>query len=158
VVLPRVEKVKSFPKAQTTTGFCELLKGKGGTNIFLDWKGKRKPERIMRIIELFIDERIETEVDLRRWLEKEEHIDLLSRIKGIGDKTIDYFRILAGIPTVAVDRHLIKFIQNTGIEINPNSYQEAKLIINRTAEELGYNRSLFDHSIWKYMSSKKVKM
>ncbi len=66
-------------------------------------------------------------------------------IKGIGSKTIDYFKILTGIQTYAIDRRLLDFLKQAGIEVS--SYDEAKAAINLTADTMGIQRAYLDHSI-----------
>ena len=120
--------------------------------LLLDWKHDEKPNRIIKAVSFFLEEHIETEEELKNWLYKDENISKLRKLRGVGNKTVDYFKILAGISTSAVDRHLIEFLKKAGIEIGSTDYDEAKEIINKTADQLGKSRSLLDHSIWEYMS------
>ena len=48
--------------------------------------------------------------DLRDWLTRSDSVAKLRGINGVGPKTIDYFKILAGLPAVEVDRRLEKFL------------------------------------------------
>jgi hypothetical protein len=152
VVRPRVQRVlEHYPQGCTTTGFLALLQEEGTEQIW-QWKHPEKPARAMALTEFFQAEGIETEVDLRDWLLCEENIPRLKLIRGVGDKTADYLKILVGIHTTAVDRHMYAFLANAGISIS--SYQQAKAILDKAADQLGVNRACFDHSIWEYMSSK----
>jgi hypothetical protein len=74
----------------------------------------------------------------------------LRAIKGIGPKTVDYFKILVGVSTSAPDRHLINFLGLAGLM--PSGYSEAQAVINATADILAVDRAYFDHSIWQFMS------
>jgi endonuclease III-like uncharacterized protein len=153
VVSPRVQELRhSYPEAKTTTGFLKLLE-RIGPGELLKWNDREKPNRVLRIARFFAEEGIETEADLKTWLENEANIVRLKELRGIGNKTADYFKILCDIPTSAVDRHLIEFLNGAGIEIDRISYSEAREIINKSAEQMGINKSVLDHSIWKYMSS-----
>jgi len=157
VVKPRIQKlIKKYPDAKTTSGFFNLLK-QININTLLDWNDSDKPNRILKVISLFLEEKIETETDLKSWLNNDLNITKLKKLRGVKNKTADYFKILSGISTSAVDRHLIEFINKAGIDISLNEYSEAREIINKTAEQKGINKSLLDHSIWKYMSEKKGK-
>jgi len=49
---------------------------------------------------------------------------------------------------------LVKAIQSFGIETDKISYSEAREVINRSAERMGIDKSILDHSIWKHMSSR----
>jgi len=152
VVKPRVLKLRdNYPEAKTTTGFLKLLE-KIGQRKLLEWNDSEKPDRILAVTRFFIKEEIETEADLKTWLENEANIVRLKELRGIGNKTADYFKILSGISTSAVDRHLVKFLKRAGISIGANYYAETREIINRTADKMKINKSVFDYSIWKYMS------
>jgi len=152
VVRPRVQELKhKYPEAKTTTGFLNLLE-KIGPNELLKWNHPEKPDRLLRIARFFSDEGIETETDLKTWLENEPNIAKLKELRGIGNKTVDYFKILSGIPTSAVDRHLINFLRKAGIEMDKISYSEERELINKSAERMGIDKSALDHSIWKHMS------
>jgi thermostable 8-oxoguanine DNA glycosylase len=155
VVRPRIQRlIKEYPEAKTTTEFLKLFRRIGAKRL-LEWDNKEKPNRILGITHFFVKENIETEKELKSWLKNKSNIRKLKKLRGIGNKTVDYFKILVGIPTSAVDRHLAGFLKQAGVKVN--SYQEAKEIIDSVAEQLGANKALFDHSIWRYMSNKSRK-
>jgi len=54
--------------------------------------------------------------------------------------------------TVAVDRHLTKFIEDAGL--GTRGYVNARDLLNATALEMGIDPSALDYSIWLYMSTK----
>ncbi len=85
---------------------------------------------------------------------EESNLLKLRNIRGIGPKTVDYFKILAGVSTNAIDRHLLKFLKLADIEAK--NYENAQRIINETADILSMDRAKFDHSIWQYMSKRKT--
>ena len=74
----------------------------------------------------------------------------LKQIKGVGNKTADYFKILAGIPTSAIDRHLFTFLARAGIQVS--QYAVAQAVIRETAVLLEVDERTLDYSIWKYMA------
>ena len=152
VVKPRVERLLKYPEAVTTSGFFELTR-RVDIKTLLTWGDSEKPNRILAVTNLFINEKIETEKQLAVWLGNESNLSKLDDIKGVGNKTLDYFKMLSDIPTPAIDRHLSNFLTNAGISFN--GYTEAKEVISKAADLMGKDRSLLDHSIWKYMSSKK---
>ena len=153
VVEPRVkELLEKYPEAKTTSGFLALLK-QVNIKVLLKWEDSEKPNRILKVVDFFVKEGIEKEKQLRTWLENETNIAKLDNIRGIGNKTIDYFKMLSGIQTSAIDRHLINFLNEACIHVN--GYSEAKEVINKTAEYMKIDKSLLDHSIWKYMSTKR---
>ncbi len=153
VVKPRLDRLKNeYPDANTTSNFFKLTKEKNIKEI-IDWQDDEKPQRIIGVTIFFVEESIETEADLKAWLEEEGNVHRLKQLRGIGNKTADYFKLLAGIQTAAIDVHLMNFLKKAGIY--PGSYREAQEIIHETTDLMGLNRATIDHSIWKYMSQRR---
>ncbi len=156
IVKPRVDFVLStYPDHKTTSMFLNLCIEEG-INKIISWKDDRKPNLIMTLLILLKNERVETCQQFSTWLNDIQNINKLRSIKGIGPKTIDYFRILVGQETVAVDIHLKNFVQIANIELS--NYEEIKSLITKAAKLLGVKASILDHSIWKYMSNKQKQM
>lgn len=151
-VKPRVNRILAqYPEAPTTSSVLRLLKVIPATE-FLDWHGEERAERFRQVLDLFAAEGIEAEADLRAWLAKEVNLSKLRSIKGIGPKTVDYFKILVGVSTSAIDRHLLNFLGLAGLV--PSGYFEAQTIINAAADIFSIDRAYFDHSIWQFMSKR----
>lgn len=154
-VEPRVERIrKNYPDAISTSAVLQLLESIPTTE-FLFWRGKDRADRFDEVIRLFKSENIETENDLKRLFNADQSGILEQKllcIKGIGQKTVDYFKILIGISTSAIDRHLLNFLE--AAEIHNSNYNEAQEIINSAADYLKIDRAIFDHSIWQYMSNR----
>jgi hypothetical protein len=149
-VKPRVNRIlATYPEAQTTTSVLRLLEEIGAKE-FLSWRGEDRAERFCRVLGLFASENIESEADLRAWLLQNANLLKLRSIKGIGPKTADYFKILVGVSTSAIDRHLLNFLGLAGLA--PCGYNEAQEVINAAADILSVDRACFDHSIWQFMS------
>ena len=150
-VRPRINKIRrNFPEADTIFGLKRILSEKTAID-FLNWRGVDRVKRFQAIVDLLSSEKINTEDDLRCWLMNDINLTKLRRIHGIGPKTIDYFKILTGIQTSAIDRHLHNFLERANISVY--GYDEAKDVINKAADKMNVPRSHFDHSIWKYMST-----
>jgi hypothetical protein len=150
VVKPRVQKIlNDHPEAATTTGYLKTIE-KTGLNALLDWKDQEKPRRVIEATKLLTREGVETPEQLKVWLENEQNVAKLDAVKGVGNKTLDYFRVLSGIPTAAVDRHLLNFLRKASVSVS--GYDEARNVINRAADVLRKNRCCLDQSIWTYMS------
>jgi thermostable 8-oxoguanine DNA glycosylase len=151
-VKPRVNRILAqYPNSRTTSAVRNLLQSLPVTE-FLKWRGADRAARFSQVLDLFAVERIETEADLRTWLLRESNLSKLRAIKGIGPKTIDYFKILVGVSTSAIDRHLLNFLGLAGL--SPCGYADAQSIVNATADMLRVDRAYFDHSIWQYMSKR----
>lgn len=153
-VAPRVGELKrDFPEAATTTGLIKLFENVGGVGVLTRWRDPEKPARIEAVARFLLSEGIETEDALREWLERDGNVKRLKRLRGIGDKTADYFKILVGLPTTAVDRHIMDFLEMAGA---PGAdYNEAQRIVHCAADLMGVDRALLDHSIWTYMSRRR---
>jgi hypothetical protein len=151
-VKPRVNRIlATYPEARTTTTVLRLLEEIGATE-FLSWRGEDRAERFSRVLGLFASEDVETEADLREWLSDNANLLKLRSIKGIGPKTVDYFKILVGVSTSAPDRHLLNFLGLAGLV--PCGYNETQAVITATADILSIDRACFDHSIWQFMSGR----
>jgi 3-methyladenine DNA glycosylase/8-oxoguanine DNA glycosylase len=98
-VKPRVNRIlETYPEARTTTTVLGLVEKLGAT-VFLSWRGEDRAERFSRVIDLFAAEGVETEAELQVWLASEANLAKLRTIKGIGPKTVDYFKYwLAYLP------------------------------------------------------------
>jgi hypothetical protein len=153
VVKPRVIQLLKKKEAKTTDGFLDLLVREGAGSL-LNWKDTEKPRRIHQLTNLLSCEDVQNESDLKTWLQDAGNIEKLMAIKGVGKKTIDYLKILVGISTVAVDRHIFRFLHKAGIKISISEYDKARSIVNGAAEQMNLKASVLDHSIWFYMSSR----
>jgi hypothetical protein len=127
-VKPRVNRIlNEYPDARTTTSLLDLLKSISAED-FLGWRGKDRAVRFTQLVCLFKKEGVEAETDLRACLGDADNCAKLRRIKGIGPKTVDYFKILVGMSTSAIDRHLRNFLRLA--EVEPGSYQDDQAIIH----------------------------
>jgi hypothetical protein len=150
VVYPRVRSVIArFPDATSTTAFWAVLESHTPANV-LNWSHPEKLRRLLEVASLLLDRRVQTEADLRCWILAPGHAKFLLSIKGVGPKTLDYVKLLTGIPTVAIDRHIRKFVAMAGLEID--DYEEIKCVVLESAEILELEPSALDHSIWHYLS------
>ena len=147
VVLPRVLRVRDdYPEAATTSGLLDLLEAKPYQEV-LNWNDEEKPARLKRLAMLLQDQGVETVANLKTWLARPESRRELRAIKGVGPKTADYLPILAGLPSVAVDRHIERFCAEAGIE-----KKAIKTAFKEAAAKLDVDEGCLDYSIWLYMS------
>lgn len=150
VVYPRVRNVISrFPEATSTTSFWNVLTALTAEDI-LRWSHPEKPRRLCELTRLLLENSVQTETDLRRWITTPSNADRLLRTRGIGPKTVDYLGLLVGVSTVAIDRHVRKFIAMAGVRVD--DYDELKRLVLESAEILNLDPGSLDHSIWRYLS------
>jgi hypothetical protein len=153
VVRPRVKRIlQLYPEAYTLTLFHSLLQSKGAA-IILQWKHDEKIQRMDRLIHFSMVHGIDTIYDLIQFISEVPHQEKLTKLKGIGPKTLDYLMNLLGFDTIAVDRHIFKFVEMAGI--HELDYYSTKLSVIFAADLLDISRKTLDFSIWKYMMTKE---
>jgi hypothetical protein len=153
VVRPRIAALRAnYPEARTTSAFLALLVKEEGPETLLRWRGGRKVATLLELTRLLVAEGVETEDEFRAWVAVPGNLDRLRRIKGIKDKTANYVEILLGKQSVAVDRHLFRFLSEAGVPTS--DYDDAHALIRDAAILLGVEASILDHSIWRYMSER----
>lgn len=154
-VKPRVTKFRQeYFSVKTTSDFYNLI-SQNPLEQIINWKGV-KVERIKTLTELFIKEKIETEFQLKDWLNNDSNVLKLLRLNGIKDKTIDYLKILTGDEnTIAMDVHLQNFIKTYGGLEKPLDYHSGKMVLIELSKKVNIKPFLLDHSIWFFMSKKK---
>ena len=151
-VQDRVSKfADEHPKAKTVREFKSLIGRKPLWKI-LKWKG-RKPKTLECLIHLLIREKVDNVRQFHKWVGVCENRDKLLEVCGIGEKTVDYLKLLAGHDdTTAVDRHIRGFVREAGVKCKRDEIQE---IVRCAARELKMKVSDYDASIWHYMRNKK---
>lgn len=149
VVLPRVVRIeKLFPSAATLGGLVAALDEMTASK-FLNWTHHEKISRFESLVDFFLG-RAETVDEIRSVLSSQDvRVDII-KLNGVGRKTVDYMARLSGAAEVAVDRHVVRFVEDAGIQ--HHGYVETKLIVNAAADLLGVSYDCFDASIWRFMS------
>jgi hypothetical protein len=151
VVMPRVEHVlATYPDAITTTIFWDTL-CEVGAGALLRWSHPEKIDRLTRLVTLLRSRGVETETDLGDWLGAASASAELLQLKGIGPKTVDYIKILVGIPTVAVDRHVKTFFLLAGIQLT--EYEDFRTVACKAAKLLSIQAHILDAIIWRYVTA-----
>lgn len=150
VVYPRVLKLLTkYPDYKKTCDFIILMQVVPLTEL-IAWKNPKKLQRIKDLTWFLYNNGIENEDQLVKWLDAENNVNRLRGGDGIGPKTIDYLKILAGDQAIAIDRHLFAFLELAGIPLC--SYQEASLIYGKAAELLDIGQYELDKKVWMYMT------
>lgn len=157
VVKPRVDKFKNeYRHIKTTSEFNNLINTNDLSEI-INMKGQ-KIDRILALVKFLKNEKIETEDDFYIWLSNEENLLVLSNIKGIKTKTIEYFKILTGHKnTVAIDVRLRNFIKLCCENLEITNDKFAYEILMKVAQKLRVEPATLDFSIWSYMTPDKLK-
>jgi len=155
VVYPRIDKVlRCWPEADTTSKFLQTS-SKWGLDYMLNWSHPEKPRRILDMASFLVNQGIETEAELKTWLNSFKNRTFIQQVKGVGPKTVDYLYKLVGGEAIPIDRHLKNFASLAGI--NNSSYSDMEITFRYTADLLEMNYSAFDKMIWNYMTNKSSK-
>jgi len=150
VVYPRIYNLLSlFAEYKTTSDFIILMQTIPLREL-IKWNNEKKLGLINQLAWIFYKKGMQNEDQLALWLEKDEHIEFLLGIKGIGPKTVDYLKMLSGCQSIAIDRHLFQFLRLANIITE--SYQEAHAIYQQAANLLCMSNYELDKKIWLYMS------
>jgi hypothetical protein len=153
VVAPRVTNVlRHWPRATTTSAFSRKVR-LYDLGRLLEWRDPVKLTRAVALADFFLDAGIETEDELSTFLMDEFRAESLLAINGIGRKTVDYLKILAGLPAFAIDRHVKAVIAEAGISCG--SYEEARGLMLAAAEYLAVDAAALDSRIWTAMSRRR---
>ena len=151
VVRPRVERlIAGSPLYRTTSGFAQYVNSPNLESL-IDWHGTEKLERIRDVTGLLLTNSVDTELELRDWLQNEVNILALRNIRGIGPKSVDYMRKLVGIPAIPIDRHLKTFATSAGV--NLDKYAELEQCYRFAADLLGVSLFVLDSAIWDMVSA-----
>jgi hypothetical protein len=150
VVEPRVRQVlRRYPEAKTSGAFLAVIE-RHGADCVLNWRHPEKPRRLYELTTFLVNLNLETEQALQGWLLDPYNCEQLLQLKGIGPKTIDYLKRFVGISTIAVDRHVRRFLNFAGVQ--RDAYDEIQQVVAFAADLLRVSRSNFDHAIWSYSS------
>ncbi len=155
VVSPRINNMlNEYGTFKTTSSFIALFCSIPLSDILI-WKDNKKIDLIKKLSWLFFENGVENEESLKNWLCNNKNIEIISDIKGVGPKTIDYLKKLCGISTIPIDRHLFNFLELAKIEVS--DYDEAKKLYEAVSISMGVEPSELDNKIWNYMSNSKSK-
>jgi hypothetical protein len=149
VVRPRIEHLIAAWPEPTLSAFERRTTEPGALEDVLQFRG-RKLDTIRRLTSHLRAEQIDSVEDLSSWLDLPSNAGSLVEIKGMGDKTVDYLRLLVGLPGAAVDRYLRRFVQHAWPEAT--TYAEVHDLVVRAAETGGHDLGGLEYAIWNYES------
>jgi endonuclease III len=161
-VRKRVENLKKkYPAASTTSSFLQLINSVGLEELLMGWEKnsteKSKQKQVKETAQFFARSGIEVFANLAVWIQKEENRrKLKSEVSGIGDKTADYYGVLACDPeAVAIDERISNFLYNAGIDEKRYSYRKKQVIVQEAARRMGYTPLDLEQSIWHHNPKRK---
>jgi hypothetical protein len=145
VIAPRIDRLlRHWPCASTTSAFGRKTARYGLTDI-LRWHDATKLHRIRAITALLLDHGVEDHRDAQQWLTTTSAEMLLLDIHGVGQKTVDYLRLLVGVPELVIDRHVRAFATRAGATGNDRTIKRQILL---AASHCGYSPDDVDRMVW----------
>lgn len=151
-VRPRVDRILGQYAGSRSSSEALALVEEFGALALLGVNNKRKLGAFEALLKLLVQEGVESLAGLRTWLNSGSPEVRLTSIHGVGDKTVDYLRILAGLPGIALDVHLKRLLAEAGVEIA--GYEDGRTVLEAAADQMRVDRTTFDFSLWRYMSSR----
>lgn len=153
VVRMRIERIQTvYPESFHMDGLKTVLLDDKISDYLL-WRHKTKLTRFSHLAALIDQVGVRDTSDLKDWLHTPRSRTEMLSIHGIGPKTYDYISCLVGIDRIAVDRHLIHFMNLSGV--SAKDYDTVQKITSFAADLLGVRRRDFDASIWRFVSTGK---
>lgn len=152
VIHPRISRILiNFPETKTLEGVNSIIESNNLEN-FLMWTHPIKLDRFSSLVQYFNQHKIQTTSILRDHIEDIGFRKGLLGIHGIGLKTVDYISCLSGIETISVDRHIITFAREAGIDLD--DYEDIHLVFLYAADLLDISRRDFDYWVWETISTR----
>lgn len=151
-VRPRVDRIAAdYPTGRTTTGFLLHLNSDGPTKV-LNLKSGRKLRTIVELAQFLLDGGVETATDLWNWLQVAGNSSLLMGVHGVGPKTISFLKLLVGLDAIAVDRQVLRFVQEAGVDLKDPELIET--ILTKAGRQLGLSGAQVDQLVWRSMTAR----
>jgi hypothetical protein len=151
-VRPRVDQIAAgLPTARTTGEFLELLR-RDGPEKTLNLKSGRKLRTIVELTKFLDDEGVQTTSELRTWLQAGGNASSLRSVHGVGPKTISFLKLLVGLDAIAVDRQVLRFVKEAGVDVTAPDLVEA--ILMKAGKQLGLSGGDVDQLVWRSMAAR----
>jgi len=151
-VRPRVDRIAAASPAEQTTGeFLELLRCEGPGKV-LNLKSGRKLRTIVELTTFLADEGVQTTSELRSWLQTGGNASPLMSVHGVGPKTASFLKLLVGLDAVAVDRQVLRFVKEAGVDVTAPDLVEA--ILMKAGNQLGLSGAEVDQLVWRSMAAR----
>jgi hypothetical protein len=148
----RVDRIaRDCPSAQTTSGFLQLLRAEGPEKV-LNLRAGRKLRTIVELPQFLVNQGVETAHGLQTWLRVSGNPRTLLDLYGVGPKTVSFLKLLVGLDAVAVDMHVLRFVEEAGITLKDPELIEA--LLTRAGRELGLSGAQVDQLVWRSMAGR----
>lgn len=150
-ICPLIERlIRDYPEGKTSSHFMRLLE-EISPKYFLNWKENDKPRRVLAVAKCLHELSIETVNELRFIIEDPDFIKSMKDIRGIGNRHIDYLKLMLEIPCEAAQEYLNVFLMKSGVENIPKV--EIPAIWEETARLLHKKNSDLLLCVWRYLDN-----
>jgi hypothetical protein len=146
---------RAYPTARTTSAFSVLLESAEPSEL---WGAgdARKVRALEALVQLFLDEQVETEDDLRDWLDREGSKRRLSLTASFGERAFQYLRFLSGAAdAIAVDRWFWRVLDGSGVRTY--GFHDGLGLYEEAAAILGVSLPTLQYSLWRHGTSRRWK-
>jgi len=151
VVKPRIEKFYNKYESFYSLSQLDFLLQYNSIEDIMGVNNGRKKKALTDLMKLLFKYEVEYIYQLQDVILSPLFVEEFLSIKGIGNKTLDYLMILLGLDSIAIDRHLFKFLKEFDIDL---SYSDSKKLLVKVAEEMDIDLTELDSFIWNEMSSR----
>ena len=166
VVKPRLAYFqRNWPDIFSLSDLKQLIELYGHEGFVKVWNYQytERVQTLELLVDWFLDYKRERGIDndleaIRHWARRPYSQPLSANgVRGIGIKTTQYIRILAGVDTVAPDTHILDAVNDAfdafGVSAGPET---AIVLLEAAAREMGVSARKLDYAIWKIYSGNKA--
>jgi hypothetical protein len=137
--------IRYWPSATSVSVFQQKTE-RYGLHEILHWNDPVKLTRIHELTDFLARSGANTVQLLSEFLRDADNEPLLRAVSGVGPKTVDYMKILAGLPALAIDRHVQTFVLGAGVAYR--GYEDAHGLLVEAAAHLSVDLTALDAGIW----------
>jgi hypothetical protein len=153
VVRPRVNSILvRFPTTSALTGLRTAI-GEIGVEEYLQWRGQEKIGLFQSLLALMSRNGHETVEDLSLWCVCGRTKAVLLSLPRFGPKSFDYLRLLCGVESIPLDRHIVRFLQLAGLDCLSMEYTEMQEILLAACRHISLEPYKAERGLWLLMRS-----
>ena len=150
-IRPLIERlIRDYPEGKTSGHFARLLE-EISPKYFLNWKENDKPRRVLAVAKCLHALSIETADELRFIIDDPDFIKAMKDIRGIGNRQIDYLKLLLEIPSETAQEYMNVILKESGVSTVPE--EEISVIWDETARLLQKKTSDLLLCVWRYLDN-----
>jgi hypothetical protein len=153
IVAPRIKSILERYPWCTQTQDLEMVLQTVSVEELLNWRGADKIQRFNGIFHLVRARGITDVQQLSLWVDSCDARTALLGVKGVGQKTFDYVRLLCGHAAFPIDRHILRFLRIAGIDAHRCGYERAQQLLTDSCKSLELEPSFVEKGLWNLMRS-----